>query len=180
MKKVILTVLAVTTLGFTNAQDKNGNADGQTLKGKWLIEANTNFGTPMGSNTGITYSDTDGDSVYNFGLDGGYFVMDNLALKVGLGYGGMKNDFIDTTIFSYRLGAKYYALGYIPVQVDYSGASIKDADENPSYVGLQAGYAWFLGANVSIEPGVRYDLSLNDNYTDKSTLEFNVGFALHF
>ena len=180
MKKVIFTVLALTTFVFSNAQDKKSAAGGQTLKGKWLIEANTNFGTPMGSNTGITYSDTDGDTVYNFGADGGYFVMDNLALKVGIGYGGMKNDLFDTTIFSYRIGAKYYALGNIPLQIDYSGASIKDADENPSYFGIQAGYAWFLGTNVSIEPGIRYDLSLNDKYTDKNTLEFNVGFALHF
>ena len=68
----------------------------------------------------------------------------------------------------------------IPVQVDYSGATIKDVDEDPSYLGIQAGYAIFLGSNVSIEPGIRYNLSLNDNYTEKDTFQLNVGFALHF
>ena len=67
-----------------------------------------------------------------------------------------------------------------PVQVDYSGATMKDEPEDPSYLGLQAGYAWFLGSNVSIEPGIRYNLSLNNNYSDQDTFQVNVGFALHF
>lgn len=181
MKKVILSGLAFLTIGFANAQSKNGaKNEGQTEAGKWLIEVNTDFGTPMGSNTGVSYSDTDGDSVYNFGAEAGYFVIKDLAVKVGLGYGGMKNDLIDTNIFSYKIGAKYYIISQIPVQVDYSGATIKDFDENPSYLGIQAGYAWFLGSNVSVEPGVRYNLTLNDNYTDKNTFQVNIGFALHF
>ena len=181
MKKVILSGLAFLTFGFAIAQTKNGakNED-QTAQGKWLIEANTAFGTPMGSYTGFSYSDTDGDTEYNFGAEAGYFVIKDLAVKVGLGYGGMKNDLIDTTIFSYKIGAKYYIISQIPVQIDYSGATIKDFDENPSYLGIQAGYAWFLGSNVSVEPGVRYNITLNDNYTDKSTFQVNIGFALHF
>lgn len=181
MKKIIVTLGALLVFGFVSAQDKLGaKNEGQTEVGKWLIEANTNFGTPMGSNTGLSYSDTDGDSEYNFGAEVGYFVIKDLAVKVGLGYGGMKNDLFDTTIFSYKIGAKYYIGSQFPVQVDYSGASIKDFDENPSYLGIQAGYAWFLGSNVSVEPGVRYNLTLNDNYTDKNTFQVNIGFALHF
>jgi len=83
-------------------------------------------------------------------------------------------------MFSYRLGAKYYAMGMIPVTLDLTGASIKDAEENPMWLGIGAGYAWFLGENVSIEPGLRYNHSLNENYTDKGVFQFNVGFALHF
>ena len=181
MKKIIVTLGALLVFGFVNAQDNSGTKkEGQTESGKWVIEVNTDFGTPMGSNTGFSYSDTDGNTVLNIGAEAGYFVIKDLALKVGLGYGSMKSDIIDTTIFSYRIGAKYYIVSQIPVQVDYSGATIKDFDENPSYLGLQAGYAWFLGSNVSIEPGVKYNLSLNDKYTDKNTLQLNIGFALHF
>ena len=181
MKKIIVTLSALLVFGFVNAQDKSGTKkDGQTESGKWVIEVNTDFGTPMGSNTGFSYSDTDGNTVLNIGAEAGYFVIKDLALKFGIGYGSMKSDLIDTNIFSYRIGAKYYIISKIPVQVDYSGASIKDFNENPSYLGLQAGYAWFLGSNVSIEPGVKYNLSLNDKYTDKNTLQFNIGFALHF
>ena len=181
MKKIILSVAVVFIFGYASAQEKKECCkQDQTNKGKWLVEANTNFGAAHASNTGISYSDTDGNAVYNFGAEGGYFVMKDLALKLGLGYGGIKSDLIDTNIFSYKIGAKYYILGSIPVQVDYSAASIKDFDENPSYLSLQAGYAFFLGTNVSVEPGVRYNVTMNKDYTDKNTLEFNVGFALHF
>jgi hypothetical protein len=186
MRKIILTGAAIFAFGFANAQDKKmDNGGGQTSEGKWLIEANTNFGTPVGSNTGFSYSNTDGDSFYNLGAEVGYFVINDLAVKVGLGYGGFDDDFGDGNIFSYKIGAKYYILSMIPVQVDYSGATLSgDLDSNnedPSYLGIQAGYAWFLGTNVSVEPGIRYNMGLNDKYSDnKDTFQFNIGFALHF
>jgi len=128
--------------------------------------------------TGFYFASQDGESEYNIGVDGGYFIMDKLALKAGLGYGG--DSFTDSNILSYRLGAKYYAMGMIPLTLDLTGASIKDANENPMWLGVGAGYAWFLGENVSIEPGIRYNHSLNENFTDKGVFQLNVGFALHF
>ena len=68
----------------------------------------------------------------------------------------------------------------IPVTLDLTGASIEDAEENPMWLGIGAGYAWFLGNNVSIEPGLRYNHSLNEDFTDEGVFQFNVGFALHF
>ncbi|WP_396186993.1 hypothetical protein [Flavobacterium sp.] len=175
MKKIILTAMAVFAFSFANAQDKkDDNAGGQTSKGKWLIEANT--GNAMLGTTGFYLSSFDGDTAYNLGLDGGYFIMDDLAIKAGLGYG----DDSMTSTFSYRLGAKYYIKNMIPVTLDLTGASIEDASENPLWLGIGAGYAIFLGDNVSIEPGLRYNHSLNENFTDKGVFQFNVGFALHF
>ncbi|MEZ4854319.1 hypothetical protein [Flavobacterium sp.] len=174
MKKVLFAAIAV--LGFMSVQAQEKTESGQTSEGKWLIEANT--GNAMLGNTGFYFSSQDGESMYNIGLDGGYFVIDDLAIKAGLGYGGNSVD--DSNVFSYRVGAKYYVKSMIPVTLDLTGASIKDADENPMWLGVGAGYAWFLGQNVSIEPGVRYNHSLNDNYTDKGVFQFNVGFALHF
>jgi hypothetical protein len=183
MKKIILTVAAVFVLSFANAQDKKDSDGGQTSKGKWLIEANT--GNAMLGNTGFYFASSDGNSQYNLGLDGGYFIMDDLALKAGLGFGGVSADGGGSaSAFSYRLGAKYYVKSMIPVTVDLTGAS-GDAVENaagetPMWLGLGAGYAWFVSDNISIEPGLRYNLSLNDKYTDKGILQFNIGFALHF
>ncbi|MFH4965630.1 hypothetical protein V8G69_11560 [Gaetbulibacter sp. M235] len=102
--------------------------------------------------------------------------MDDLAIKAGLGY----SDLDYTTVFSYKVGAKYYVISKIPVQVDLNGASIKDSSENPLWLGLQGGYAIFLGNNVSIEPGLRYSLSLNQDFYDKGIFEARIGFALHF
>jgi len=68
----------------------------------------------------------------------------------------------------------------IPITVDYTGSSVKDVEENPSWLGLGAGYAWFLADHVSIEPGLRYNLSMNEEAFDGGMLQFNVGFALYF
>lgn len=167
MKKIVLAAIAVMTFGWVNAQE-------QTAKGKWLIEANTAFGAGTG-NTAFSLTSVDGETSWNIGAEGGYFVADNLAVKLGLGYG----DNGDSNVFSYKIGAKYYLLNKFPLEASYTGVSIKDVDHNPSFIGLQGGYAWFVGKNVSVEPGLRYNITTNDDYA-KSFLQFNVGFALHF
>ncbi|WDF62699.1 hypothetical protein [Flavobacterium sp. KACC 22763] len=169
MKKIVLAAIAVMTFGWANAQE-------QTAKGKWLIETNTSFGATNVGNTGFSLRSEDGETSWGLGAEGGYFVADNLAVKAGLGY----NDFGHSdNAFSYKVGAKYYLLNKFPLEASYTGASIKDANENPSYLGLQGGYAWFVGKNVSIEPGLRYNISMNEDY-GKDVFQFNIGFALHF
>ena len=175
MKKILLTITAVLAFGFVNAQESTG---GQTSKGKILIEANT--GNAMLGTTGFYFASFDGETSYNLGLDGGYFIMDDLAIKAGLGYGADSSD--DTDSFSYRLGAKYYLKSMIPVTLDLTGAS-GDAVENfdgetPMWLGIGAGYAWFIGDKVAIEPGLRYNYSLNQDYTEEGVFQLNIGFTL--
>ncbi len=183
MKKLILlSIFAIFAIASINAQELAAN--GQTSKGKWLIEANTGFSAGGGevglmqhtANTGFGLVSVDGTTIWSLGAEGGYFVMDDLAIKAGLGY----TDYDGESVFSYKLGAKYYIISQIPVQVDVNGASIKDFDENPLWLGLQGGYAIFLGENVSIEPGLRYSMSLNEDFTDEGIFEVRIGFALHF
>ncbi|GGX03297.1 hypothetical protein [Aquimarina muelleri] len=177
MKRLLIIItLTITSLTSICAQNKE-----QTLKGKWLIEANTNFGSASSANTSIQYTNFSDDkgSILNLGAEAGYFIMDDLALKIGLGYGsvdtGKESKSLNT--FSYKIGAKYYIKGIIPFQINYNGASVEQK-ENPSYFGIQGGYAIFLGNTVSIEPGLGYDFSLNDNlYSD--VFQFNIGFAIH-
>lgn len=182
MKKIILTIAAVFAFGVASAQDKDSNG-GQTSKGKWLIEANTGFGAVTGANTSFSYTSQGDFKAMSLGAEGGYFVMDDLAIKVGIGYNSFDFGAGSTSGFAYKVGAKYYIKSMIPVQVDYSGGSgdnYEVAGETPSYLGLQAGYAWFLGSNVSIEPGLRYNLTMNDKYTEDNALQLCIGFALHF
>ncbi|WP_348716817.1 hypothetical protein [Tenacibaculum sp. 190130A14a] len=167
MKKLLL-VFAMVAAGFTaNAQESNG----QTEKGKWLIETNTGFGAGHAANTGFYLASSDGNTTWAVGAEGGYFVMDDLAIKAGLGY----NDSFEA--FTYKVGAKYYIESMIPVQLDLTG-SARDGS-NPMWLGIQGGYAIFLGENVSIEPGLRYNLGIGDA-EDANLFQFNVGFALHF
>ena len=175
MKRTLLTALAVLGLIFTTYAQDGG---GQTDEGNWLIEANTGFGSDVahGASTGFGLSSTDGTTVWSMGFEGGYFVIDDLALKAGLGY----TDLDGFTLFSYKFGAKYYINRQIPVQIDLTGASIQDAAENPLWIGLQGGYAVFLNDYVSIEPGLRYNISMNDQFSEDGVLELRVGFAIYF
>lgn len=183
MKKIILSILAVAAFGTANAQEGDSSSSALS-EGSWLIEtntafgaANTAFGAAHAANTGFSLTSYDGNTSWSLGGEVGYFVMENLAIKAGLGYNDLGNDM---SSFSYKVGAKYYIMGQFPVQVDYSGASIKDADENPSFIGLQGGYAWFVADNISIEPGIRYNLTMNDKAVPEDVLQFNIGFTLHF
>ena len=177
MKKLFFTAMAVLAFGFANAQS-------QISKGSWLIEANTGFGEKVG-NTSIGLWSEDGRTDYNIGAEAGYFVDDKLALKFGLGFGETSfyddafGEYYSASNFAYKLGLKYYAAGKFPLEISYNGVNYEDFDENPSYLGLQAGYAIFLNKNVSIEPGIRYNVSLNDDYYD-DVFQLNIGFALHF
>ena len=178
MKKLLL-MAAVAVFGLSNVNAQDADASSALSKGSIVVEANTGFGAGgLGhtANTGFGLTSIDGTTVWSIGGEAGYFVMDDLAVKVGLGY--TDND--GSSIFSYKIGAKYYVASQFPIQVDYTGASFDGADENPSWIGLQGGYAWFVADNISIEPGLRYNISMNEDFTDESILEFRIGFALHF
>lgn len=151
----------------------------QTQKGKVVIEANSTlgaFGGIIGGNgTSFNLSTSDGVTIWNIGGELGYFVEDNFALKAGFGYG----DFDGSNIVSYKIGGKYYVGGKFPMQIDYSGQSSDDffGGENPSYLGFQAGSAFFLGEMVSIEPSVRYNVSLNSDFFE-NIFEIQIGFSI--
>lgn len=175
MKRLILSLAIIFMLNWTAKAQSSGN---QTTEGKWLVEANTGFGEVMahGAHTGFGLTSWEGSTIWSLGFEGGYFVVDDLAIKAGLGY----TDLDGFSMFSYKLGGKYYLGGQIPIQVDLTGASIEDADENPLWLGIQGGYAIFLNDFVSMEPGVRYNISLNDQYATEGAFELRIGFALHF
>lgn len=169
MKKLFLAAFAVFAFTSVNAQGESS----ALTKGSKVIEVNTGSWSP--GMTGFSLSSVDGETVWSVGGEGGYFVKDNLAIKVGLGYTDFGDDF---SSFSYKVGAKYYVASEFPVGIDYTGSSFKDADENPSYVGLEGGYAWFIADNVSIEPKLRYNISMNSDFYDDA-LQFLIGFAIH-
>ena len=170
MKKLLLCA-AFAAFGFTmNAQD---DASGNALsEGSWLIEINT--GSWATGSTAFSLMSVDGNTAYSLGAEAGYFVMENLAIKAGLGYSD--SDAADGT-FAYKLGAKYYIGGEFPVGLDFTGVS--NYGNNANWVGLQGGYAWFVAPNVSIEPTVRYNVTLDDQKAD-SAFQGLIGFAFHF
>ncbi len=176
MKKVLL-FAAFAVFAMTTSFSQGESAGGATDQGAWLIEANTGFGEVFGGGSGIFLRSIDGNTAWNAGFDAGYFILDDLALKAGLGYGDSGVDGVDGT-FGWKFGGKYYINGNIPVGADVNGASGNDF--SPMWVGIQAAYAWFIADNVSIEPGLRYGLGMNEDAGDGdfNVLSFNVGFAI--
>ena len=173
MKKLMLfAALAAFGLSNVNAQDEDDH--GAIQKGKWLIEINTGSWTT--GSTAFSLTSANGNTQWSAGAEGGYFVMDNLAIKAGLGYQDYGDS--DFSAFNYKVGAKYYIANQFPVGIDYTGSSYKGADENPSYVGFEAGYAWFITSKVSIEPKLRYNLSMNSDFYDDA-FQALIGFAIH-
>jgi hypothetical protein len=174
MKKIILMTVALLSFCFANAQDNEVKSDGgQTSKGKWLIEANT--GSWATGNTSFSLLSVDGgDTAWSVGVEAGYFVIDDLAVKVGLGYSDDAGGF---TPFNYKVGLKYYIASEFPVGLDLTGTS-SDGD-SANWIGLQAGYAWFVSDTVSIEPAIRYNATLDENKAD-NVFQGLIGFALHF
>ncbi|MBA6155146.1 hypothetical protein H3Z83_01220 [Tenacibaculum sp. S7007] len=167
MKKILL-VIAMVAFGFSaNAQEING----QTAKGKWVIEANT--GSATRGSTAFSLASSDGNTAWSLGLDGGYFIAENFAIKGGLGYGD--SSFTKGT-FTYKVGAEYYLGGQFPVGIDFTGASSDGNSVN--WLGLQAGYVYFLGENVSIKPAVRYNVGIEDG--QEGLFQGLIGFALYF
>jgi len=153
----------------------------QTEKGAWLIEINTGFGEVSTSTTGLALRSVDGNTSWAFGGEVGYFIMDDLALKAGVGYGDPGVDGIDGT-FNWKFGGKYYIAKKFPVGVDINGSSSDGF--SPMFVGIQGGYAWFVAENVSIEPGIRYGFGVGDDADlltgDNGVFSFNVGFNIFF
>ena len=171
--KNLLIMAAVAVFGFSNLNAQDDHEHGPIQEGKWLIEINTGSWTT--GSTAFSLLSVDGDTQWSIGAEGGYFVKDNLAIKAGFGFSDFGDD---SSAFSYKLGAKYYIANEFPVGIDYTGTSFKDVDENPSYVGLEGGYAWFVTPKVSIEPKLRYNVSLNDEFYE-SAFQFLIGFAIH-
>ena len=174
MKKIILMTVAFLGFCFANAQDKKEESNGgQTSEGKWLIEANT--GSWATGNTSFSLLSVDNsDTAWSAGFEGGYFIVQDLALKIGLGY---SDNGLGYTPFNYKVGVKYYIASQFPVGIDLTGSS-SDGD-NANWIGLQAGYAWFVSDSVSIEPAIRYNVTLDDNKADNA-FQGLIGFALHF
>ncbi len=181
MKRSISLFLLLFIVSLTYSQD-------QLAKGNFALDFNTGLNalseggiTFMQGSTALQLTTIDDYTFYNIGVDGSYFVQDALALKIGFGYGGVKESGEEGyNSFSYRAGLKYYISNMIPFQVDLTGAQIKEMEDNPMWLGLQGGYAFFLGSNVSLEPNLRYSLSLNEDFTDDSVFQFNVGMSLFF
>lgn len=152
MKKRIL-LLCIGLIAF-NAQAQKSTTDEDDVfvrKGRILIETGYDIlgGFGFGSGTGISsYSDQDDNTISAIGIDGGYFLSENFALKLKYSSIGSNGN----TLSSIGVGAKYYIIGKIPLDIGFSNLS--GGGDSERLTSFTAGYAFRLADNITLEPSI--------------------------
>ena len=168
MKKLLLTTALVAIFGVASAQ---------TDQGGWVV----------GGSGNLSFSSADDgsdDNLNEFNLDvrGGYFLMDNLAAGLNLGFYSFKRGDNDGSIFGVGPWARYYFNGtfYAGAGIDFDSYKAGDEDSvSGSLIKLEAGYPIFIGGEtVALEPALNYWIGGGDLYDEGSSFALNGAFAL--
>jgi hypothetical protein len=172
------------------------NAQTQIEKGKFIIGGNGSLGfTSFGEQevAGNTV-DNSGSSVFNFGVNAGYFFINNLAAGLLLDFSSTSPDEGDDESL---LGVGPFVRYYIPVAETFAfypqasfqfvSGSEGDTDLSGTELGVGVGGAVFLGESVSLDLFLGYNLTTVDRETSGGDVEFsqnnfgaNVGFNIFF
>lgn len=191
------TIISIILFGFAcilqlQAQEKKSTA---IQTGTWLVESSLNPSVNSSTETpttGVGFHLSNDSFSWSVGTEAGYFIANNLALKVGIGvsqtrFGVRALDGPRSIAqFSYRVGLKYFIGGKFPIQVDFSGVRGTFGNNSSTYeghnlyVGLQAGYSIFLNDRIAFEPGLRYNVLVSDTYGFNGSLEPSLGVSVFF
>ncbi len=153
MKKTLLTLCAV-ALG--------AGAFAQTEKGHIVLGGSSNLGFTSGKQD----NDAD-DATTNFGLNvaGGYFIMDNLAVGLLIGFESEKTGDVSASGFGIGPVVRYYLPMKVFGQLSYQFGSQKtdtgdfDFTYTTGDLGIGVGYAAFVNDHVAIEPMIAYHMT---------------------
>ncbi|MEG0915990.1 MAG: OmpW family outer membrane protein [Myroides sp.] len=206
MKKLTLIAL-LAFFGTANAQTETATTS-PTAKGNWIIGGSTNLG--FNSNKATQKSgdySVDGQKTTTFNVTPtvGYFVIDNLAVGLNLGYEVQKQDAsydfnqtakVTNTVFSvipsvtYFIEADSKAFPYISAGAGYAAiktkvASTETQNDNFFVWGGKAGLAYFITPSIAIDLGLNYQqlstkyeetFSTTENKVIFKTLGASIGF----
>ncbi|MBL0128771.1 MAG: outer membrane beta-barrel protein [Flavobacteriales bacterium] len=148
MKKIV-TVVSALVLGIT--------AMAQTDQGTWMFGAGSNLGFTSGKENS---DQEDAASQLSLDVRAGYFVIDNLAIGLDLGYssvsvGGVAGADLGVGPYLryYLMESKLFGeLGYKIGSSSYDGNKLGSTGA----LGIGVGYAAWLNDNVTIEPMIKY------------------------
>lgn len=176
MKKIILTVAAVLAFGFANAQDKKQGSEG-FAKGDVFVSGAVGLSS---SKTGDFKANG-----FNFSPRAAYFVSDNIALGLALGFESQKIELGESatnTQTSFGAFGRYYAtpsskfslfaqLGFDFTSsknewfVDSDGSlSATDFEDKGFAINFAPGFHYFVSDNFALETSIGVlGYSSNDN-----------------
>lgn len=145
-------------------------AKAQFEKGTWII--NPSF-------TGLGFSHSDNEKVkIGINMDTGCFLGDGFALMVR--GGGDWSKAVDKYTIGTGMRIYFNKTGiYIGGGADLTRYRYKGGTHDTAWkLSMDAGYAFFIAKNVTIQPAFYYNWCFNDN--DFSEYGVKVGFALYF
>ncbi len=199
MKKIILSVAAVLAFGFANAQDKKENSGEGFSKGDVFVSGTVNFGSsknmPASATSGTILAE---QSTFTIAPAVGYFVTDNIALGIGLGYTSgtskatsVSNDDKSTTVMAGLMGRYYFTpsskfSGFLGAEFDYMSSSytsvgFPDLKVNGFGFGIAPGFNYFISKNFALEASygaLNYSSAKADVTGAEASTEFKLNLDL--
>ena len=123
-------------------------------KGKILLETGYNLTGRLGSGGGTgsstEFGGSGGGALYNFSVEGGYFISDDFALKGRFGISGL--GIRNGTITNFSAGGKYYIISRIPVELTLGVYALSS---DAFFLGnARIGYGISIAENINLEPFV--------------------------
>ena len=163
MKKVILLML-IATLGIASA-------NAQFEKGVKRIKAQT-------SAFDLNFSKDDFN--LNLGLEGSYFIVNNLAVhaNVGFDWHDTKNKAADKWEswhkVGFGIGADYYFYKMFYGGIGFDFSKTKNIDFE-SAIKLKIGATYYISQNVYVNPDIYFNSGLGSDSTARFGLEMGIG-----
>lgn len=186
MKKLILSAVAVFAFGFVNAQE--GQSFGFS-EGDIIVEGNIGFGSTNDKNTETKTSS------FNFNPKAGYFISDDLALGLDLGFGSNKSETMGTTTsdmsvvgfggfaryYFLDLGARFKTYGEFGIGYATANDKIAEVKYNTLGAGVTLGINYFITESFAINFALADILSYTSSKADvdgaEAVNEFHFGFG---
>lgn len=155
----------------------------QTMQGQWMVGGDAGF-----NSTTPVHDGTSGDATTTISINPtlGYFVIDNLAVGLNLGFTTVTDQgsqFVVGPLVRYyfvNLGesAKLFGQG----RFNFVSTSPDQGDSvSGTQWGIGVGLAWFLNPHVALEGILEYSSTTpNSDFDIKSNnIGFNIGFQIH-
>ena len=161
MKKLILALSATFIMFAASAQIEQGTI---------LAGASSAFGVNSYNPSGTG----DNTTAVNLNLKGGYFVIENLAVGLNLGYNHYSTGNAKSSNSTFGIFGRYYFMGKIFAGLGVNAVS-SDPGDSSAEIPIEVGYAAFIGKNIAVEPSLNFVKGDNVN-----KFGLNIGFTLYF
>ena len=170
MRKILISMVALMATMSANAQYLN-ESETPFTEGKFYVSASA-------SSASLAYSKS---TDFALGINGkvGYLFMNNLMALGVAEFNSQKN--FDVITMELGAGARYYFertgifLGALAKYAHTKGDGSSFSDFRPE---LHAGYCFFLGHHVTLDPEIYYEHSFKDS--DYSGFGLRIGIGIYF